>query len=323
MVTSFSLLIKRFSSILFLFLIALIFSACGAKKTIVHDLPEKDANEIIVFLANKNVPADKEKVAGDAGGGGRETLWNIVVDETYATEAISILNMYGLPRRRSQNLLEIFSKGGLVPSEMEEKIKYQSGLAVQIASTIRKIDGVLDAEVQLSIPPEDPLHPEANKQKVSASVYIKHSGVLDDPNSQLITKIRRLVASSIPGLEYDNVTIIPDRARFIETPYKPQEGQIGATDITYTKVWGLILAQESVTKFRLIFFSFIFLLIILITALFWLIWKISHALGHKEGLKQLFSFKPLHLAQTDTNQNKEEAENEENDKTPKDEGNVT
>src|ERR1700761_7974142 len=136
-------------------------SSCGSRKTIVNSLDEKEANEIIVFLSTKGIDVVKQpaKEAGGGGGGGAKIqLWDISVPDDESLEAMSYLNQVGLPRRRSQNLLGIFTGTGLVPSEMEQQIRYQAGLAEQIASIIRKIDGVLDAEVQISFPKEDPLN---------------------------------------------------------------------------------------------------------------------------------------------------------------------
>jgi Type III secretory pathway, lipoprotein EscJ len=139
-------------------------TSCESRKIIVNGLDEREANEILVFLSNKNLDAVKVANAGAGGGGGSKlVLWDISVDSAQALDAMAYLNQAGLPRRRSQNLLNIFTGAGLVPSEMEQKIRYQAGLGEQIASIIRKIDGILDAEVQISFPEEDPLNPLEKK----------------------------------------------------------------------------------------------------------------------------------------------------------------
>lgn len=287
---SFAMTIKRLFP---LFLFVLIFSACESKKTIVNGLDEKEANEILVYLSSKNISAQKIPVAAGTGGGAKLVLFDISVDEQDANEAMSLLNQAGLPRRRGQNLLGIFANTGLVPSEMQDKIRYQAGLAEQIASTIRKIDGVLDAEVQISFPEEDPLNPAAaNKQKITSSVYIKHNGVLDDPNSHLLTKIKRLVSASVTGLDYDNVTVISDRARFSEYPGGTLEGSFEG-EKQYVNVWSIILAKESLTRFRIIFFTFVILILILLLSLIWLSYKIYPILEKQGGVKELFHLHPL------------------------------
>lgn len=282
---------------LVLLLIPLMILSCSSQRTIVNGLDEKEANEILVFLNGKGIEASKvlnTSAAGGGGGGSRVVLWDISVSADRATEAMALLNANGLPRRRGQNLLGIFTGQGLVPTEMEQKIRYQAGLAEQIASVIRKIDGVLEADVQLSFPEEDPLNPTEKKGKVTGSVYVKHSGVLDDPNSHLMTKIKRLVASSVPGLNYDDVTIIADRARFSEISPEGQ-GSIIEEPKEYVSIWSIVLAKDSVNRFRLVFFSFSLLILALVLMLIWVIWKFSPLFGKVGGMKQLFTIHPLHL----------------------------
>jgi type III secretion protein J len=268
-------------------------SSCESRRVIVNGLEEKDANEILVFLASKGVDATKVQTATEGGGGRGLVTWNISVPSAQGTEAMALLNQVGLPRRRGQNLLGIFSNVGLVPSGMEQKIRYQAGLAEQIANTIRKIDGVLDADVQLSFPEDDALNPTAVKQKITASVYVKHSGVLDDPNAHLTTRIKRLVAGSVPGLDYDNVTVIGDRPRFTEATNF--SGTVGDEEKNLVTVWSIALAQESLSRFRTIFFSFTISLLILLLTLIWLLWKLWPVIKQAGGVKQLFfNYHPIH-----------------------------
>jgi type III secretion protein J len=264
----------------------LILVGCSNKEVIVHNLDEGEANGIIVFLNNNGIVADKVEAAEATGGGTKVVLWNITVDKSETLDAMQLLRANGLPRRSGSNLLNIFNKGGLVPSEMEEKIRYQSGLGDQIANTIRKIDGVVDAEVTLSFPEDDPLNPTAIKLKPTASVYVKHTGILDDPNSQLISKIRRLVASSVQGLDYDNVTVIPDRARFSEMPQRPLNSR--TEDRDYVDIWSIVVAKDSSTRFQAIFLSFVILLLLLLISLIWAIWKIFPIIKEHGGMKSFF-----------------------------------
>ena len=288
---------RFFHQLILLIVLASLLTSCESRRTIVNGLDEKEANEILVFLSTKGIDANKIQAATEGGaGGGKGVMWNISVESSQANEAMALLNQVGLPRRRGQNLLGIFSNVGLVPSGMQEKVRFQAGLAEQIASTIRKIDGVLDADVQISFPDEDPLNPGAPKQKITASVYIKHSGVLDDPNAHLIPRIKRLVAGSVNGLEYDNVTVIGDRARFTDSPLGGLQGSLGE-ERSFVNVWSLIIAKDSVTRFRIIFFSFTIILLILLLTLIWLLWKLMPLIHKIGGIKKLASLQPLDLNQ--------------------------
>lgn len=310
--------ILRLFPYLLLLSCSFLLTSCESQKTIVNGLDEREANEILVFLASKGLSANKmQSTAGAGGGGGSKiVLWDISVSEKDATEAMALLNQAGLPRKRSQNLLSIFSNVGLVPSERQDKIRYEAGLAEQIASVIRKIDGVLDAEVQISFPEEDPLNPGKTKGKITASVYVKHNGILDDPNSHLITKIKRLVAASITGLDYNDVTVISDRARGSELtgPFVPSENEEKA----YVSIWTIVLAKESVTRFRIVFFTFSFLILVMALAMIWLTWKIYPLLKTHGGIKELFHLHPLKTGPKVEEEPKEKAEAAEETK-PKDE----
>lgn len=267
-------------------------TSCENQRTIVNSLDEKEANEILVYLSTKGIDATKVEKKSAGGGGSKDILWDINVPEDKATEAMYLLNQQGLPRRRSQNLLGIFSSSELVPSDLKEKIKYRAGLSEQIASTIRKIDGVLDAEVNISFPEEDPLNPGQTKGKITASVYVKHSGILDDPNSHLLTKIKRLVSASVTGLDYDNVTVISEKSRFGDIPGSLAAGA-PEEEKQYVSIWSVIVAKESVTRFRLIFFSFSIALLVMVLFLSWFLWKITPVLSKHGGIKGLFSLHPL------------------------------
>ena len=285
----------RLLSVVVLFVLVFGFSGCGSRKTIINGLEERDANEIMVFLASKGIEVYKVRAVSEGpGGGGGPVMWDLSVDSDKATDAMAILNANGLPRRRGQKLLEIFSSGGLVPSEMQEKIRYQSGLSEQIAGTIRKIDGILDADVQLSFPEEDALNPKAQKAPVTASVFVKHNGVLDDPNSQLIPKIRRLVAGSVQGLNFENVTIIPDRARFSESSGQLKT-RVSPESVELVRIWTIPVAKDAVTRFQSLFFTLIAITAFFVLATFWLLWKIMPVARECGGLRHIFSFHPLEM----------------------------
>ncbi|MDB2614255.1 type III secretion inner membrane ring lipoprotein SctJ [Chlamydiales bacterium] len=300
-----------------LLFVVLAMCSCSSNRTIVNGIEEREANEILVFLANKGIHASKTAAVESGAGAGRgAAMYDITVAETDGTQAMALLNIAGLPRRRGQNLLSIFGGGGLVPSQLEEKIRYQAGRGEQVASTIRKFDGVLDAEVQLSFPEEDPLNPEKTTDKVSASVYVKHSGILDDPNVNLTSKIRRLVASSIPGLSFDDVTVIGDRARF--TNLLPDIGGKSSQD-KLVSVWSVLVAQSSVGRFQAFFFTFLIVIIVLIIIMGWLIWRCNPLIKEAGGFKQLFKVTPMHVEEVEKEEEEEMEEEEEIEEEKKNE----
>lgn len=280
----------------------LLFAACEKRMTIVNDIPERDANEIVVFLASQGVNAQKVKSpsAGGVGiGASEEVLWSISVDEKQELDALAILNRNGLPRLKTTKLLDLFAKSGFVSSEREESIRYQAGLAAQIAGTIRKIDGVIDADVELMIPQEEtvgfPGSETGQKKKITAAVYVKHQGILDDPNSHLVTKIKRLVSGSIAGLDINDVTVISDRSRFTDITLKDTPTDLTTKSKEYVSIWSIVMSKSSAARFRVLFFLLIFGLIVFAVGVSWMVWKFYPIL-RKKGIKRMLNPIPFRNA---------------------------
>jgi type III secretion protein J len=292
----------------FILLVALSFLvSCNSLTTVAYNLHERDANEIVVLLTSQGVAAEKQPApTGGAGGESGAKMWNILVPGSKVTEAISILNRAGLPRAKGTSLLDLFGEQGLVPSEMQNKIRYQEGLSEQLANTIRKMDGIVDADVQITFPPED-----SENLSFTASVYVKHRGVLDNPNSLMIGKIKRLVSSALPGLTIDNVSVITDRALFSDMTLESADI---AKEYDFVSVWGIILAKDSIFRFRVIFYAFIFTLFVIASLCVWLIWK-SSLIIKQAGFKSLIDLKPF-PASTDLVTKNAAAPKESSEKSP-------
>lgn len=271
---------------LFVFALLLVFfTSCTSDQSIVSSVDERDANEIVVFLASKGIAAQKVATPISATAGTPANLFDISVPQAQSTQAMALLNRYGLPRRQGTNLLTLFAGGGLVQSDREETIRYQAGLAEELSNTIRKMDGVLDADVQISFPPtETTPTPGAIPAKVTAAVYVKHQGVMEDPNSHMEVKIKRLMAGSVNGLNFEDVSVISDRARLADITLQADGEPINAKTINqaHVKMWGLIMTKGSLMRFRFIFFCLIFLVLLLTGAVGWLLYKFYPLMRKKE-----------------------------------------
>jgi len=262
----------------FKFMFLILLAGCAGNQSIVSNIDERDANEIVVFLASKGIVAQKITApsSGAAAAGAPSDLFNINVSDEQSTQAMALLNRYGLPRKQGTNLLTLFAGGGLVSSDREETIRYQAGLAEELKNTICKMDGVLDADVQISFPPADLTPtPGAPLPKATAAVYVKHQGIMEDPNSHMEVKIKRLMAGSVNSLSFEDVSVIADRARLADITLQSEGEMIGAKAMqqTYVSIWGLVLTKTSLARFRFVFFSFIFIMLLLAAGIGWLLYK--------------------------------------------------
>lgn len=254
--------------------ILLLFTSCETRTIIANNVNEREANEIVVLLAKHGLDPAKVLAPAATGGGKTQEMWNVTVPGNQIVDALAILNQAGLPRTKGTSLLDLFGTQGLVPSDLQDRIRYQEGLSEQLAITIRKMDGIIDASVQITFPQEDEPH-----QTLTASVYIKHRGILDNPNSLIVTKIKRLVASAIPGLSPDNVSVITDRALY--TDIMPPSERM-EEELDYVSIWGIMIAKESSSRFRLVFYTFLIFLFVFACFIVWILWKLLPLLK-KEG----------------------------------------
>lgn len=254
-------MLRHISKFLSLFIIFLLVG-CSPNENIVNNVEEREANEIVVYLASKGIPAQKIQIAAETGAANTAVQFNIAVAADQTTAAMAYLNRIGLPRVQGTDLLTLFAKSGLMSSDREETIRYQAGLAQQLKNTILKIDGIVDADVQISYPAAElTATPGAIIPKTTASVYIKHQGILEDPNSHLETKIKRLVSASINGLAFEDVTVISDRARLADIQLTSSSELIGSKNLqdAYVSIWSIVMTKSSLGKFRFIFFTLILL----------------------------------------------------------------
>ncbi len=287
-------------ALLWILPLLLLLTGCENNRVIVTEVEEREANEIVVFLASRGINAQKIAAPATVGVAAQAgpSMYSIAVSEKDMTDAMAILNQNGLPRIRGTNLLELFAKQGLMTTDKEESIRYQAGLEQQIANTIRMIDGVINANVQLSFPETTggvTAGPAAQGpvQRVTAAVYVKHQGIVDDPNSHLVVKIKRLVAGSVNGLDINDVTVISDRSRFTDvtlgtsleaSPNQPRD---------YTSVWSIVISKQSLARFRLLFFVLIATNIFFFVFAVWMIWKIYPILRERGGFRQLLNPIPM------------------------------
>lgn len=315
--------VRKVSLLLATLTLAFLLTSCGAQHTILTNVTERDANQIIVLLESKGIKAEKMLVkTSGAGAQSSVNLWDISVERNKGTEALAILNRIGLPRRPGVSLLELFPSQGMMKTDTEEQIRYIEGLNEQLATTLRKIDGVLDVEVQISVPKEDAFNPDADKEFPRASVFVKHDGILDDPNNLLTQKIRRYISGSIVDLRYEDVTVVTDRARFTDINLRSLEPSSEATpwgNHDFVKIWSIVVSSDSAGSFRTILFLFCFFMLLLILAFAWSAWKFQGAFKQIKSFKSFFSTKPMNVTISSDDLEEEQNNKSKEEDTP-DEG---
>lgn len=165
----------------------LLLAGCGDRMELHRDLTEQDANEVLAELTGKHIDAQKRL---DKNG------VSVLVDARDISRAVRALEAAGLPHRSRSSLGDVFRKEGVISSPLEERARYIYALSQELEQTLSQIDGVVVARVHVVLP--ERIAPGEPVQPASAAVFIKHRNDLD-PDS-VLPRIRRMVASSIPGM---------------------------------------------------------------------------------------------------------------------------
>lgn len=199
---------SRFVAPTLLLLCAL--TVAGCKANLYSDLTEVEANQMLAALMSNGIPAEKI----DLG-----KAFTVKVEKRDMVRAIEVLEAKGYPKNTRQSMGTIFQKSGIISSPFEERVRYIYALGQEVEKTLSEIDGVVAARVHVVLPDQPELG-QAPKPS-SAAVFIKQEPSVD--LEFLVPQIRRLVSSSIEGLNYAAVTVVLTEATQVENEAKSSE----------------------------------------------------------------------------------------------------
>lgn len=214
----------------------LLAAVAACKQPLYEGLTEREANEIVAVLIREGISVDKQIK--------KEGAVTILVDESRFADAVDLLKRHSLPRQRHQDFGEVFKKGGLLSSPLEEKARFIYARSQELAGTISHIDGVLDARVHV-VPPGE-AGPGQSDAEGEASVFIRYDDayVLDD----IMPQIKRLVANSIEAVPYENVSVLM-------LPVDLQDADRATSGSALVSVMGVDVTESSAARLRLIVFG--------------------------------------------------------------------
>jgi len=191
-------------------------SGCDSRSELTRVDSEKEANLILVELAERGVPdASTEEKAVQ-----RKTSYSITVPKDSLAKARAILVQCDLPRDNHGGFGALVEGGGLIPTKSEERAKFMYAMAGELERTLETIDRVVSARVHIVLPERDVMQRDTrNRPNASAMVLIKYTPVTAGET--------RPARKSPLGLYEDTPATNPGAlpAEFADAPVQPDQIQ--------------------------------------------------------------------------------------------------
>lgn len=266
-----------------LFLISFVFTFIACEQSgIVHDLTERDANEILVLLAKNSITATKQKVEKN-----QEVTWIITVSPGDQELARSILVANNLPKVRHGGLEGICKEAGLILTPKTEKCRELLAQKGEIINSLESIPGVVSADVVLNLPDKEDFPDENTVQlRPTASVTIQYLSDANVKTKLTEGKVQEFVANGVSGLDARDVTVIIsyfeqnidqnnlNQLEGTESPDSTVSAQV-EEESEMVSVGGLVMDEGSAKKFKALSVLFLVLLLLLAAAFIYALFRMS------------------------------------------------
>ncbi|MDX1924250.1 MAG: flagellar basal-body MS-ring/collar protein FliF [Rickettsiaceae bacterium] len=205
------LAIAGFGSLLFLILFGFFLYRVSSSEMVVlfSDLELQDSNKIVQELESKGIAY--EIVAGGT---------TIKAPKSEVLRLRIAMAQEGIPGKGSIIGYEIFDKEeSLGSTSFLQNVKMLRALEGELTRTIESLDQVEKARVHLVIPRKEIFSKERQEPRASVVLRLKGGKVMSKPE---IDSISHLVASSVPELEVDNITIIDSKGKSLKLGNKDE-----------------------------------------------------------------------------------------------------
>lgn len=180
------------------------FGLVACEETVIHQLNEREANQVITHLAEVSIVSRKVRQADGS--------WAIHVDEADhigALKALSAARMLRSVEPREER------GSSLLVGREEQRFRHERALSAEIERTLSAVPLVLESRVHLNLPAVDPLFGQRiERTQGSASVLLLARGDGLDPN-QIAA-----VVSGASGIPAEAVAVMIQR-----------QEQIGSIDV--------------------------------------------------------------------------------------------
>lgn len=167
------------------------------------DLAGADAAQVADALRAADIPYKLNTDSGD-----------VMVAESHLHDARLELASQGLPQGASAGFEMLQDQSSFGVSQFMESARYQHALEAELAKTIEHIGAVRDARVHLAIPKQSAFIRDQKGASASVLLQLFRGRELEPDQTSSIV---HLVASSVPNLTVNKVTLIDQHGRLLSS----------------------------------------------------------------------------------------------------------
>lgn len=190
-------------------------------RVLFSNLSFADANEVTEQLDQLQIPYEFD-TAGRA----------ILVPQDQVHQARLRLAAQGFTNDKTVGFELLEQDQGLGTSQFMETARYRRGLEGELARTIASMVAVRSARVHLAIPKESVFIRDSRKPRASVFVEMFSGRRLERDQ---VAAIANLVASSIPELDVNDVTVVDQKGRLLNTRDADTDVVLAAKQLEYTR----------------------------------------------------------------------------------------
>ena len=193
----------------------------GDYRPLYSNIHNIDGSKVIEVLDANEIPYKIEQKTGA-----------LLVDSAHIHNARLKLADAGMPGDRTAGFEILDSEQPLGTSQFMETTRYRRGLEGELARTVKSINVVRNARVHLATPKKSSFI--RDRRRASASVFVD----LFPGASLKITQVKaiaNLIASSVPELALEDVTVVDQKGNLLSTFEESEELNLADKQMKYTR----------------------------------------------------------------------------------------
>lgn len=214
-------LILSVSAVIAIVIVVFMWSSDSQYKLLYGNLSAEAAGQIVEVLQQEDIKYQLDKDSGE-----------IMVPNNLLHSVRLKLAAQGLPKNDGSGFEILQESSGFGTSQFMEKARYHHALEGELARSISELDVIDSSRVHLAIPKQSVFVRDRKEPSASVLVNLKQGRGLDESQVMAIVHI---VASSIPELSPQKVTVVDRNGKLLSKKELSGEMALSTAQFDYTK----------------------------------------------------------------------------------------